>query len=93
MMATRAILAVIALVIGMTDCVYAQPIDPFGGNTVDDGFVNLRPDIDREYASVGGFFGCSFQFPRLFGASDLRRCRKCVQVDAAFRASVRYITF
>jgi hypothetical protein len=24
---------------------------------------------------------------------ELRGCRKCVQVDAAFRASVRYITF
>jgi predicted transglutaminase-like cysteine proteinase len=34
-MTTRTILAAIAVVIGMTDCVYARPIDPFGGNTVD----------------------------------------------------------
>ena len=35
MIATRTILAAIALVIGVTDYAYARPIDPFGGNTVD----------------------------------------------------------
>jgi hypothetical protein len=29
----------------------------------------------------------------IVGTSDLWRCRKCVQAAAAFRASVRYITF
>jgi predicted transglutaminase-like cysteine proteinase len=35
MMTTRTTLAAIALVIGMTGCVYARPIDPFGGSAVD----------------------------------------------------------
>src|SRR5271156_2640138 len=35
MMTTRTTLVAIALVVGMTDYIYARPIDPFGGNTVD----------------------------------------------------------
>jgi predicted transglutaminase-like cysteine proteinase len=35
MMTTKTTLTAIALVIGMTDCAYARPIDPFGGSTVD----------------------------------------------------------
>jgi hypothetical protein len=35
MITTRATLAAVAIVIGMTDYVYARPVDPFGGNTVE----------------------------------------------------------
>jgi predicted transglutaminase-like cysteine proteinase len=53
-MTTRTILAAIVLVIGMADCAYARPIDPFGGNTVD---VPQGPLVDSwrtVYAELGG---------------------------------------
>ena len=53
-MKTRATLAAIAIVIGMTDCVYARPADPFGGNTVD---VPQGPVVESwraVYAELGG---------------------------------------
>ena len=54
MTTTRAILAAIALVIGMTDYIYARPIDPFGGNTVDVPQGPLVESWRTVYEELGG---------------------------------------
>jgi predicted transglutaminase-like cysteine proteinase len=51
---TRAILAAIALVIGLTDYICARPIDPFGGNTVDMPQGPLVESWRSVYAELGG---------------------------------------
>jgi len=51
---TRAILVTIALVIGMADCAYARPIDPFGGNTVDVPQGPLVESWQTVYEELGG---------------------------------------
>jgi predicted transglutaminase-like cysteine proteinase len=50
----RAILAAIALVIGMTHYVYARPVDPFGGNTVDVPQGPLVESWQTVYEELGG---------------------------------------
>ncbi|HUI14741.1 MAG TPA: transglutaminase-like cysteine peptidase [Xanthobacteraceae bacterium] len=54
MMTTRAISAAIALVIGMTYSVYARPVDPFGGNTVDVAQGLLVETWQTVYEELGG---------------------------------------
>jgi predicted transglutaminase-like cysteine proteinase len=54
MMTTRKILAVIAIMIGMTDYIYARPIDPFGGNTVDVPQGPLVDSWQTVYEELGG---------------------------------------
>ena len=54
MMTTRAILAAVAIVIGMTDYVYARPVDPFGGNTVDVPQGPLVENWQTVYEELGG---------------------------------------
>jgi predicted transglutaminase-like cysteine proteinase len=56
----RAILAAIALVIGMEDCAYARPIDPFGGNTIDvpqgplvEGWQTVYEELGGDHALLG----------------------------------------
>jgi predicted transglutaminase-like cysteine proteinase len=53
-MKTRVTLAAIAIVIGMTGCVYARPADPFGGNTVDVPQGSLVESWRTVYAELGG---------------------------------------
>jgi predicted transglutaminase-like cysteine proteinase len=50
----RAIMAAIAVVIGMADCAYARPIDPFGGNTVDVPQGPLVDSWQTVYEELGG---------------------------------------
>ena len=54
MMTTRAMSAAIALVIGMTYSVYARPVDPFGGNTVDVSQGPLVETWQTVYEELGG---------------------------------------
>jgi hypothetical protein len=60
MMTTRTIPALITLVIGMTYSVYARPIDPFGGKTVDvpqGPFVESWQTIYEELAGDHALLG------------------------------------
>lgn len=60
MMATRAMSAAIALVIGMTHSVYARPVDPFGGDTVDvsqgplvETWQTVYEELEGDHALLG----------------------------------------
>src|SRR5271154_6154344 len=53
-MTTRTILAVIVLVIGMTDYIQARPVDPFDGNTVDVPQGPLVESWGTVYEELGG---------------------------------------
>jgi predicted transglutaminase-like cysteine proteinase len=53
-MKTRATLAAIAIVVGMTGCVSARPADPFGGSTVDVPQGQLVESWRTVYAELGG---------------------------------------
>ncbi len=54
MKTTRTVLAAIALVIAMTGHLYARPIDPFGGNTVDVPQGPLVESWRIVYEELGG---------------------------------------
>jgi|SRR5579862_790825 len=54
MMKARVTLATVAIVIGMTGCVYARPADPFGGYTVDVPQGPLVESWRAVYAELGG---------------------------------------
>ena len=54
MISTRTMSAVIALVMGMTYSVHAQPADPFGGNTVDVSQGPLLETWQTVYEELGG---------------------------------------